>query len=183
MDSLQTNRAEHPLQPIPPLPRGGQGQQLLRNTLFSGAVGAAAVCGAIALLGRKDSGSSLAPLNASSHLYWGSQAGEVERVTLAHTVPGVAINVGASFWWALVFELAFGRKLGNGELGNAKTGNVMKALGGGLATACLAYIVDYRLVPKRLTPGWEQRLSSQSVLLGLAALGAGIGAGALLARR
>lgn len=161
------------------MPEQVRSHPFIRNMLFSGTAGAAAVCGAIAFLGRADSGSALAPINASSHIYWGVEAGQVERPTLAQTAPGLAINIGASFWWALVFELTFGRKLGQGHDQISFT----KAVAGGLATAGLAYIVDYKLVPKRLTPGWEQRLSGGSVLAGLAALGLGIGAGAYLARR
>jgi hypothetical protein len=37
--------------------------------------------------------------------------------------------------------------------------------------AGLAYFVDYHLVPRRLTPGWELRLSRRSVALGFVALG------------
>ncbi|QCF26828.1 hypothetical protein [Hydrocarboniclastica marina] len=161
------------------MPEQARRHPAIRNMLFSGTAGAAAVCGAIAILGRTDSGSALAPINASSHIYWGPEAGEVEQPTLAQTVPGLAINIGASFWWAMVFELTFGRKLGQGDGQISFT----KAIAGGLATAGLAYIVDYKLVPKRLTPGWEQRLSGGSVLAGLAALGLGIGAGAYLARQ
>lgn len=29
--------------------------------------------------------------------------------------------------------------------------------------AALAYLVDYHLVPKRLTPGWEERVSDRSL--------------------
>jgi hypothetical protein len=52
------------------------------------------------------------------------------------------------------------------------------------AVAALAYVVDYHLIPRRLTPGWELRLSRGSVALGFVALGVGLGvAGLLRARR
>ena len=43
---------------------------------------------------------------------------------------------------------------------------------GGFATA--AYFIDYKVVPKQLTPGIEKRLSHRSVLLAYAALALGL---------
>lgn len=146
-----------------------------RSSIIPGAVAAAAVCSAIALLGRSDTGSAIAPINASSHVIWGQRAGQVEKVTLGQTLPGLAINVGASFWWALVFEKLFGRKMDRGGAGTA--------IASGVATAALAYVVDYKLVPQRLTPGWEQRLTNRSLFTSLGIMGVGLGIGALLARK
>jgi hypothetical protein len=47
----------------------------------------------------------------------------------------------------------------------------------------LAAFVDYRLTPKRLTPGFEAHLSRSSMLGVFAAIGVGLAAGALLNRR
>lgn len=136
---------------------------------------AATTTAAVAALGRRDTGSALAPLNATSHVLWGPRAAAVERVTLNHTLPGVLINAGAAGFWALMMRGLFGGR----RWAQSRSG----ALAAGGATAGLAYLVDYHLVPRRLTPGWELRLSPRSLGLAFAALALGLGVGAALARR
>ncbi|CAI07401.1 hypothetical protein ebA2309 [Aromatoleum aromaticum EbN1] len=52
----------------------------------------------------------------------------------------------------------------------------------GAAVAAGAYVTDYYLVPKRFTPGYEKRLSGQSLALIYGALALGLAAGALLGK-
>jgi hypothetical protein len=49
-----------------------------------------------------------------------------------------------------------------------------------VAVAALAYFVDYRLTPRRLTPGYERRLSGRALLAVYASLAAGLALGGLL---
>lgn len=65
-----------------------------------------------------------------------------------------------------MYELAFGRR--------AREGDAKAAVFGGVATAALAYVTDYYVVPKRLTPGFEKRLSAPSMLGVYAALAASL---------
>ncbi len=51
---------------------------------------------------------------------------------------------------------------------------VARSLIAGVATAGIAYVVDFYVVPKRLTPGFEKRLSNRSLLGIYAALAAGL---------
>jgi hypothetical protein len=46
--------------------------------------------------------------------------------------------------------------------------------------AAIAAAVDYGLVPKRLTPGWESVLSKRSILATYGVLALGLAAGAML---
>lgn len=146
-----------------------------KDSLLPGALAGVAVIAAVMLAGRKESGSAIAPINASSHVIWGDEAAAVERPTLRHTVPGLLINFGAAMWWAFVFQKLFGRIIERG--GNHR------AIAAGTATAGLAYLVDYHLVPKRLTPGWEKRLSGRSLFVSLRTMGAGLGLGAIASRK
>ena len=57
-----------------------------------------------------------------------------------------------------------------------------EALVGGLATSAAAAATDYTLVPKRLTPGFEHRLSRGSMVGVFAAIAGGIALGAMLLR-
>jgi hypothetical protein len=150
-------------------------QQALKDSVVTGAVADLAVGAAIAVFGRRDSGSAIAPVNASSHALWGDEAAHVEQITLRHTLPGLLINAGAGIWWALVFQKLFGAA--------SDRHGLPAAVAGGAATAALSYIVDYHLVPRRLTPGWELRISRRSLFMSLGAMGAGLAAGALLAAR
>ena len=68
---------------------------------------------------------------------------------------GVALHVGACIFWAVFYEKLFGRVADRGELPTA--------LLGGAAVATAAYVTDYRVVPKRLTPGWESRVNGRSL--------------------
>jgi hypothetical protein len=150
-------------------------QQALRDSALPGALAAAATAATAAGRGRADSASALAPLNAVSHFLWGDRAAHVRRATLKETGIGVAVNSAASVFWATVFQKLFGEAV--------ERRGVPAALLGGAAVAGLAYLTDYHLVPKRLTPGYEKRVSGRSLALIFGALGLSLGAGALLARR
>jgi hypothetical protein len=90
-------------------------------------------------------------------------------------VPGLLINTGAGMFWALVQELLLARSHYRDRATAAATG---------AAVGALAYAVDYHLIPRRLTPGWELRLSRRGVALGFVALGVSLAvAGLLRARR
>jgi hypothetical protein len=55
--------------------------------------------------------------------------------------------------------------------------DLRSAIGAGVAVAAAAYVVDYYVVPKRLTPGFEKRLSGRSLFWIYSALAAGLAAG------
>ena len=135
----------------------------MRDALITGSIACIATLAAAALLGARERGSAVAPINATSHILWGDEDAAQARVPdVKHTVPGVALNEGACVFWALFYEKAFGRR--------AERGDLRAALAGGAAVAALAYLVDYHLVSKRLTPGWELQLSRRSLAAMYAAL-------------
>jgi hypothetical protein len=135
---------------------------MLRAALISGSIACVATLAAAALLGARERGSAVAPINATSHILWGEEAAQARAPDLKHTLPGVALNEGACVFWAAFYEKAFGRR--------AERGDVAAAVVGGGAIAALAYLVDYHLVSKRLTPGWELQLSRRSIAVMYAAL-------------
>lgn len=146
----------------------------------SDGIGPGTLAGAItsivaALRGRVETGSALAPINAPSHVLWGDRAAAVRKATLRHTALGYLINTVAGIFWAAVLEKLFGRVI-------ARRG-ASAALLGGAATAGIAYLTDYHLVPKRLTPGYEKRVSGRSLLLIYGVLALTLGAGAWRRRR
>jgi hypothetical protein len=127
--------------------------ETLQDALVTGSIVCVATVAAAAFRGMTDSGSAVAPINATSHVVYGAEAGDVVVPDLKHTLPGLAINAGASVFWATLYERLFGRAV------------VGRSLLGGGVVAALAYFVDYHLMPKRLTPGWEERVSVRSLAM------------------
>ncbi len=148
---------------------------LLAHAVAAGSLAGLATTAAVALSGRHETGSGVAPINATSHVLWGDEAGATDAVDVKHTLPGMLINVGAGVFWALVHELVLER---------LPRRDAAATVASGAAVAGLAYVVDYHLIPRRLSPGWELRVSRKSVALGFVALGLSLCvAGLVRARR
>ncbi len=144
------------------------------STLGTAALATAATTVATSLLGRREVGSAAAPLNATSHILWGDSAAERDGFDLSHTVVGATLNAGAMLAWAAVQEALLGPW--------TRRGGVARAVASGVATSAIAYVTDYHLVPKRLTPGFEKRLSGGALAAVYASLAASLAAGAHRAR-
>ena len=144
------------------------------DTLTTGAVATAATTITVAALGKAEGGNAVAPINAVSHIVWGDEAASADQIDAAHTLPGLALNAAAITGWAGVHELLMPRT-GPRRLG--------QALVAGAAVAALAYVTDYHVVPERLTPGFEKRLSNKALFGVYAALALSLAAGSLCGRR
>lgn len=143
---------------------------LLRNVLFSGTGAALASIATVMLLSRAETGSAWRGVNATSHFLVGPDDAVRDEVDVTHSATGIATNAAAAFFWAALFAVlrqTRGRSRPAGIIGDAS------------AIGLLAAIIDYLVVPKRLTPGWELALSKRSVAASLAAMAVGLAAGAL----
>lgn len=147
----------------------------VRKAAVSGAIAAGATTAGVAIAGARDSGNAVAPINATSHIVWGESASHVGNVDVRHTLLGLALNAGACVFWATFYERWFGRAADRGDAG--------RALLGGAAVAAAAYVTDYHLVPKRLTPGWEARIRPGSLAAMYAVLAIALPLRGLLARK
>lgn len=123
-----------------------------------------------AWLGKRETGSAAAPFNATSHIVHGEEAVRHDEPSAKYTLTGVLLNAGAMAAWSGIQELAFGRW--------ARKGTPARALASGAATSVLAYVTDYYVVPKRLTPGFEKRLSKKAMLATYVGLALALAAGA-----
>lgn len=132
------------------------------------------------LFGKKEAGSAAAPLNAVSHILWGDKAFEKEGVDTKHTAAGAAVHAAAVYAWTGILELTFGKWVRRGEDDAEVLGRALIA--GGTISA-LAYVVDYHVVPKRLTPGFEKHLSPLAIASTYGILAASLAAGAVWAER
>ena len=146
---------------------------MIRAWLLAGAL-AAVLSGAVLALWSVARGQvAWLPFNATSHGLHGPAAADTNALDLAHTGLGLAIHVGAGFFWAAVAVLLLRR---------SRRDRAGLAWAAGLGTAALAGVVDYGLLPARLTPGWELVLPPVAVFCGLLALGVGIALGLAAAR-
>jgi hypothetical protein len=142
-----------------------------QNAFITAGVAAAATTLAATLLSRADTTHPAAALNATSHIVWGDDAASVDGADLRHTALGALLNAGAMLAWAGV----------QGLLPRSKS--VGGALVKGSFVTSLAYVTDYHVVPKRLTPGFEKRLSGRSLGLIYASMAAALSVGALVTAR
>ena len=91
-----------------------------------------------------------------------------------HTLSGAGLNAASVTMWAGLHELLFGKW--------AKKGPV-EAIVSGAAVSAMAYAVDYHVVPKRLTPGFEKKLSSQGMWITYGVLALSFAVGALIEKK
>lgn len=153
-----------------------QSSTLWRKALREGAVSGSltsilSTC-VLAVAGARQAGSAVAPINAVSHWLWGDESLHAQRPTLRHTLAGYLTQHAASIFWATLYARVYGHR------DEAK--QLPQAVAGGIATSAVAYVVDYTLVPKRLTPGYEHRVDGKSMLAIYGALAAGFALGAVL---
>jgi hypothetical protein len=128
---------------------------LLTDALVSGTLAGLGSAAAATLAGRAQGQAPAAVLNAVSHVLWGDRAARQDAASARYTLTGFVINHAASVFWASCYE-ALRRRAPAGAVG---------ALASGAAVAAAAYVVDYHVVPRRLTPGYELRLRGPGLAL------------------
>ncbi len=149
-------------------------KRTLREGLLSGTLAGLFSAAVLLVTGKRETGSAVAPVNAESHWLWGDESLREDRPTLRHTLTGIVTHQLSTVFWATLYALVRGRR-------NAVR-SVPQALLGGIATSAAAAAIDYTLVPRRLSPGFENRLSKGSMVGVFAAIAGGIALGALLLR-
>ena len=143
--------------------------ELFVDTLYTGAVATAATTAAAAMCGELEEHEPIAPINAISHIAWGDKAARHDEASLKYTLSGALLNTAAITGWAALHELVFS--------GPRRPRTLPAALAAGAATSAVAYVTDYYIVPNRLTPGFEKRLSNKSLagIYGVLAVSLGFG--------
>ena len=138
----------------------------VRNALISGTIAGIATAVTAALCARRYDMAPAAPINAVSHVVWGDEAGAQDEASVKYTATGFVTNHAACIFWAAIYEAVFGAGAQRGEAGKA-------LLGAALVTG-VAYVTDYHLVPRRLTPGYELRLPGRALAAIYGALAAAL---------
>ena len=147
----------------------------LREGAVAGTVAGLLSTAVLAISGQRQAGSAFAPINAVSHWLWGDESLHAQEPSLRHTLTGYVTNHLAAIFWAVLYSGVYGHR------DEAK--RLPQAAAGAVATSAVAYVVDYYVVPKRLTPGYEHRISSGALLATYGALAAGLAIGAVLLRQ
>jgi hypothetical protein len=126
----------------------GMTRSTLRNALFSGTVASIATTASLAVSGALERGDSVSPSNGPSQWLWGRRAAYARGASLRHTFVGYVIHHATAVMWATLFErLRRARPDATGTIAAAAT------------TSALAYVVDYKVVPHRLQPGFDAQVS------------------------
>lgn len=145
---------------------------ITRYIVLCGAGAALASLAATAALARAEGKPALQPINSSSHWLWGEAAGKRTEADIAHTGIGTTTNVGAGFFWGGIL----------GSILYRRRPTPTQTLGYGIGLGAIAGVLDYGIMPKRLTPGWELTLTARSVALAMGAMTSGLVMGGLAAR-
>jgi len=150
--------------------------QAFREGLVSGSLASVLSAVYLAWAGQRR-GQPAAPMNAVSHWFFGDPALREREPSLLHTLTGYFIHHTASIFWGVLHAKAWGARP------QAKA--PIPAVAGAITAAGVACLVDYRLTPRRLTPGFEHQLGRPEMAKVYAcfALGLAIGTLAMKHRR
>ena len=132
--------------------------QSLTRGFKTGLALAAATNAVIMLASDKENGSPWAALNCVAHIVDGDDKEQPEDYAPRESRIGILVNGTAMSAWGVLYEGAL--------LVTRTRSSPLTAL---LAVGA-AWVIDYKIVPKRYTPGIEKRLSQRSVLLSYVAM-------------
>src|SRR5690606_33818330 len=107
--------------------------------------------------------SAPAGANTASQWVWDRPARRARRWTWRHTALGYAIHHASSVFCATGFGA-----------GNEAVPPPRKPIARSAAMATLAYVVDYHVVPRRLSPGFEHRIGPRGMLATYASFALGL---------
>ncbi|OYX13585.1 MAG: hypothetical protein B7Z15_06755 [Rhizobiales bacterium 32-66-8] len=144
---------------------------LVNRALISGSVASVLSSAALALLAKRAGKSAVQPTNATSHWMHGDKAGAVRQADAPHTLVGFLTHHASAVFWAFLFERLRGKRPAQSPARLARDA---------ATTVLVASVVDYALVPKRLTPGWEQVVSKKSISTTYAVMALGLVIGGLM---
>ncbi|ACC73878.1 hypothetical protein PPMP20_29740 [Paraburkholderia phymatum] len=155
-------------------PQAGN-EPVLRRALESGLAAGTLAAVFAGWRATSEGSAMLAPINAVTHCIWPRRAFRETGFSPRFTLTGLAIHHASAVFWALLFE-AVNARLARGTSRTTPLATATAAA----ATAATAYIVDYHVVPERLTPGFDIHLSNRSLAGVYVALAAGFAVAALL---
>jgi hypothetical protein len=172
--------------------------KFVRKSLVTGTVASALSMAMLMHRSRQEIGTRAAGPNAVSHWLHGDEALRVNRVTWQHTGLGLATHHASGIFWAVLYEALLASvarapenrltpidgTLGLDALRDIDDrGDAATMIAGAVVVGALAAAVDLKLVPERVTPGFQRRLTDRSVAAFYVCFGLGLAVGAALTRR
>jgi len=174
--------------------------KILTRALFTGSAASLISSAAIAVCSKIEAGAYARGANATSHWIWNERAHRQQKPSWRYTATGLAIHQASSIFWGVLFETLLQQRLQKRGIKPLATAHVstpiappppqqqhlqqqpevggVKRLGKIYGTAALvstlANIVDFKLTPKRLMPGFERHLSRPSLAMVYTAFGLGL---------
>lgn len=146
---------------------------IARYALYSGTMAGLASL-AVLMLAAKAEGRALPqPINATSHWIHGDSAGHVTRWNARYTATGLATHFASAMFWAVPFAAWYVWQ---------RPRMFLHAFCGASVLSAFAAFFDYRVISRRLTPGWELTVSNMSVAAAFASIALGLATGAWMAR-
>jgi hypothetical protein len=149
-------------------------KQALREGAVAGSIASVLSAGWLAWRGQVR-GEPAAPVNAVSHWFFGDRALRQDEPSLLYTLTGYLTHHGASLFWGTLHAKAWGAR--------PEAKEPLPAVAGAVAASAVACFVDYQLTPKRLTPGFEHRLTKPELAGVYALFAVGLAVGSMLMRR
>jgi hypothetical protein len=141
--------------------------QLLKNAMACGTGASMLSAAVLALYSKHDQNSFAGGMNGPSQWLWGEREAYTREASLKHTLVGYLIHHATSTFWAALYAAAFR---------NARDKSVSRVLVEAASASAAAYVVDYKLTPKRLRPGFEKHVSGKSMVTVYAAFALGLAA-------
>jgi hypothetical protein len=135
---------------------------LAMGTVLSGTAVALVTTAVLSLIAQARGRHPVETINATSHWFWGDKAARTRAVDGKHTAVGFVTHHLASMLWASVFQFLRRASPGRSPLTDAA------------GVTALAAVVDYAVVPKRLTPGWEKVVPPAAIALAYGAMMIGL---------
>jgi hypothetical protein len=137
-----------------------------RQAMVSGTAASLLSTAVLALAGKRENNAPAGPINGPSQWLFGRQAAYRKSASLRHTLTGFLIHHSMAVGWALLHERVFGRR--------KSMQTPARRLRNAAVTATVANLVDYKLTPRRLQPGFDAQISKKSMLAVYAAFAVGL---------
>ena len=147
---------------------------LITKAVVTGSIASAVSAAVLGLLAKAEGKNAVQPINATSHWLHGEKAWDVKEIDVEHTGTGFATHHAANVFWATLFETL------QSTVPEPGPGKIIRDAA---LVSTIAAVVDYGLVPRRLTPGWEGPLPIRSVAGGFLGMACGLAIGGLVRRR
>lgn len=137
-----------------------------KQALVSGTAASLLSTAIMALAGKLERNAPAGPLNGPSQWVFGRKAARHRSFDRRYTITGFLIHHLTATGWALLHERVFGR--------DKARQSPARRLRNAAITATVANVVDYKLTPRRLQPGFDAQLSRKSMLAIYAAVAVGL---------